>query len=63
MFQWETVAGKPPHQDLYLEDVPGLWAEEVTTLPHGYTAPLPQLRGCAIKQLEKVRMSFAGDQK
>ena len=34
-FQWETVAVKPPHQDLYLEDVPGLFSEEVTSLSNG----------------------------
>ena len=62
-FHWETVAAKPPHQDLYLEDVPGLSAEEVTTLPHGYTALLPQVRRFAMKQLDRVRTSFAGDQK
>ena len=62
-FQWEIVAVKPPRQDLYLEDVPGLSAEEVTSLSHGYTAPLPQVRGFAMKQLDKVRTSFAGAQK
>ena len=62
-FQWETVPAKPPHQDLYLEDVPGLSAEELTTLSHGYTAPLPQVRRFAMKQLDKLRTSFAGDQK
>ena len=46
-----------------VQDVPGLSAEEVTTLSHGYTAPLPQFRGFAIKHLDKVRTSFAGDQK
>ena len=62
-FQWETVAAKPPHQELCPEDVPGLSAEEVTTLSDGYTAPLPQVRGFAMKQLDRVRTSFAGDQK
>ena len=60
-FHWEAVAGKPPHQDLYLEDVPRLSAEEVTTLSHGYMAPLPQVRGFTVKQLDRVRTSFAGD--
>ena len=62
-FPRETVTGKPPHEDLYLEDVPRLSAEEVATLSHGYTAPLPQLRGFAVQQLDKVRTSFAGDEK
>ena len=53
-FHWKPVAAKPPHRDLYLEDVPGLPAEEVTTLSHGYTAPLPQVRGFAMKQLDRV---------
>ena len=63
MFHLETVAAKPPHQDMYVEDVPGLSAEEVTTLSQGYTAPLPQVRGFAMKQLDRVRTSFAGAQK
>ena len=62
-FQWEAVAVKPPHQDLYLEDLPRLSAEEVTSLSHGYTAPLPQVRRFAMKQLCRVRTSFAGAQK
>ena len=62
-FQWETVAVKPPHQDLYDEDVPGLSAEEVLSLSHGYTAPLPQVRAFAMKQADRVRTSFAGAQK
>ena len=62
-FQWETVTVKPPHQDLYLDDVPRLSAAEVTSLSHGYTAPLPQIRGFAMKQLERVRTSFVGAQK
>ena len=37
--------------------------KEVTSLSHGYTAPLPQVRGFAMKQLDKLRTSFAGDQK
>ena len=61
-FHLETVATKPPHEDLYLEDVPRLSAEEVTTLFRGHTAPLPQVRGF-MKQLDRVRTSFAGDQK
>ena len=62
-FHRETVAAKLPHQDLYVEDVHGLSAEEVTTLSYGYTAPLPQVRGFAMKQLDRVRTSFAGEQK
>ena len=62
-FQWETVAVKPTHQNLYLEDVPALSAEEVTSRSHGYTAPLPQVRGFAMKQFDRVRTSFAGAQK
>ena len=62
-FQWETVAAKPPHQDLYLEDVPALSAQEVRTLSHGYMAPLPQVRGFAMNHLDGVQMFFAGDQK
>ena len=62
-FHWETVAAKPPHPDLYLEDVPRLSAEKVTTLSHGYTPSLPQVRGFAMKQLDRVRTSFEGDQK
>ena len=62
-FQWETVAVKPPHHDLYLEDVRGLSAAEVTSLSHSYTAPLPQFREFAMKQLDIVRTSFAGAQK
>ena len=62
-FHWETVAGKPPHQDIYLEDVRGLSAQEVTTLSDGYTAPLPQVREFAMKQFDRVRTSFAGDQR
>ena len=62
-FHWETVAAKPPHQDLYLQDVPGLSAEEVTTLSHGYTTPLSKFRGFAMKLLDTVPTSFAVDQK
>ena len=62
-FHWEAVAGKPPHQDLYLEGVAGLSAEEVTTRSHGCTAPLPQHRWFAMKQLQRVRTSLALDQK
>ena len=58
-FPWETVAANPPHQGLYLEDVPRLSAEEVTTLFHGYTAPLPQVHGLAMKLLDRVQKSFA----
>ena len=43
--------------------MPGLLAEEVTTLSHGYTAPLPQIHGFAMKQLDRGGTSFAGDQK
>ena len=32
-------------------------------LSHGYTALLPQVCGFAMKQLDRVRTSFAGDQK
>ena len=62
-FDSESVAAKPPHQDLYFEDVPDFFAEKVTRLWRGYMAPLPQFRGSAIKQLDPVQMSFAGDQK
>ena len=48
---------------MYLDDVPRLSAKEVTTLSHGYTAPLPLVHGFAMKQLDRVGTSFPGDQK
>ena len=60
----QVLVGDPHSRiRMYLEDVPSLSAEEVTMLLHGYTALLPQLRGGAIKQPDKVRNSLAGDQK